>query len=191
MLISKFNNTDVGKFIIRFEEKHNFIFPTQYKVFLLNYNGGRTPNTNFRINKISSDLSGFFGFGNADDYYNYKYIESVLGFNNWIETGMLPIGKNVFGDYIMIGINYKDKEGKIFFHYHDREDKYIELSETFGAFVNKCRSKKIGHIRTIEERQQDMIKNGLGDKITAESLKGWQAEIDEYANLHQEELVLD
>lgn len=36
-----------------------------------------------------------------------------------------------------------------------------------------------------------MIKNGLGDKITESSLKGWQAEIDEYAGIHQEELILE
>ena len=36
-----------------------------------------------------------------------------------------------------------------------------------------------------------MIKLGKGDKITPEKIAGWQAEIDEYANIHQEELRID
>lgn len=35
-----------------------------------------------------------------------------------------------------------------------------------------------------------MIENGYGDQITEESIKDWQAEIDEYAGIHQEEVVL-
>lgn len=189
MLISKFNITNVDKSMNKFEQKYNFMFPVLYKEFLLKYNGGKTPNTSFRIKKISSDLSGFFGFDNAEDYFNYEYVEAIFGFNGWIEDGMLPIGKNVFGDYIMIGLR-EENEGKIFFVYHDRENKYIELCGDFIEFINKCKSKRIGHIRTIEERKQDMIKNGLEDKITLESLKGWQAEIDRYANICQEELIL-
>ena len=90
----------------------------------------------------------------------------------------------------MIGVN--DRSGKgIYFCYHDKPSKYIELAEDFVAFIEKCKSKKIGYIRSIEERRNDMIKLGKGDKITPEKIAGWQAEIDEYANIHQEELRID
>lgn len=102
---------------------------------------------------------------------------------------MLPIATNEWGDYITIGIS-KKQYGKIYFLYHDRERKYILLCENFDDFIGKCKSRKIGHIRTIEERKQSMIENGYGDMITEESLKGWQAEIDEYANIHQEKVIL-
>ncbi len=35
-----------------------------------------------------------------------------------------------------------------------------------------------------------MIKLGKGHKITLEKMVGWQAEINEYSNIHQEEVVL-
>ena len=57
-------------------------------------------------------------------------------------------------------------------------------------FAAKCKSKEIGHIETIEERKQDMIARGLEKHITEVKIKGWQAEIDKYANIHQEEFVL-
>jgi hypothetical protein len=56
--------------------------------------------------------------------------------------------------------------------------------------VSKCKSEKLGHIETIEERKAGMIKDGLGDKITLQHIAGWQKEIDLYSNIHQEELLL-
>jgi hypothetical protein len=35
-----------------------------------------------------------------------------------------------------------------------------------------------------------MIENGLGDKINEYSIKGWQAELDEYSNIHQEKVII-
>ena len=66
----------------------------------------------------------------------------------------------------------------------------IELTSEFGEFIKKCKSEKIGHIPSIEERKKMMIDNGLGDKITEESIKGWQEEIDEYKNISQEKVIL-
>jgi hypothetical protein len=80
--------------------------------------------------------------------------------------------------------------GKIFFYYHDRAGKYIELTQNFIQFIEKCKSTKIGKIRSIEERIEDMRILGKEDKITPEKLQGWQDEIDSYANLKQIELVI-
>lgn len=90
----------------------------------------------------------------------------------------------------MIRVN-DNADRRIYFYYHDKPSKYIELAEDFSSFIKKCKSKKIGYIRSIEERKNDLISLGKGDKITPEKVAGWQAEIDEYANIHQEELKTD
>ena len=73
---------------------------------------------------------------------------------------------------------------------HDRRKKYIKLTDTLCEFASKCKSEKIGHIRSIDERKQSMIAKGMEKYITEATIKGWQAEIDVYANIHQEEFVL-
>lgn len=190
MLISKFDNSNIDICVKVLEEMYDIHFPEEYKKFLLKYNGGKTPETEFKINGVISDIQGFFGLGNANQYYHFDSFKKSEKMEEWLNNKMFPIATNIFGDYIMISIDEENK-GKIYFYYHDRPLKYIELAEDFLTFVKKCKSKKIGHVRTIEERKNDMIKLGKGDKITSEKIAGWQAEINEYANIHQEELTID
>ena len=100
---------------------------------------------------------------------------------------MFPIGINSFGDKIVIDL----RNGSVNFLFHDRQKKYIKIAEDFASFVSKCKSKKIGHIRSIDERKNDLISLGNGHKITPEKIAGWQAEIDLYANIHQEKVILE
>lgn len=67
LLISKFYDStiDIKKEIQNIEMEYHIVLPNQYKDFLMRYNGGYTPKTNFRIKKVSSDLRGFLGVGNA------------------------------------------------------------------------------------------------------------------------------
>jgi len=190
MLISKFDTKNIEDNIMKFEEKYNFEFPKQYRDFLKKYNGGMTPDTNFKMNRISSDIRGFYGFENADEDYNYKGIEGLISFCEFLNDNMLLIGTNDFGDYILLGIG-SENNGKIFFCYHDRKKSYKELAEDFKTFVGSCKSKKIGHVRTVEERRQGMIDRGYGSYVSPVTLKGWQAEIDLYSNIVQEELILE
>ena len=53
------------------------------------------------------------------------------------------------------------------------------------------KSEKIGHIRSIEERKKCLIEAGKGDKITQIKIDNWQKEIDKYAGMHQEEVIID
>ena len=53
-----------------------------------------------------------------------------------------------------------------------------------------CKSEKIGHIRTIEERKKAVIVAGNWSKITGKTIEGWQKEIDKYANINQEEVLI-
>ena len=66
MLISKFNNSNIEIEVKELEETYNIVLPEVYKKFIYKYNGGRTPETEFRLNRVSSDIEGFYGFGNAD-----------------------------------------------------------------------------------------------------------------------------
>ena len=130
MLIAKFDTSNVCENIKAFEDEYGFKFPEEYKNFLEKYNGGKTPDTIFNLNKISSDLTGFFGLGNVDKHYNYEGFRTNTKMNEWLEDNMLPIGENCFGDYIMLGIG-EDNNGKVFFLYHDREKVYKELAKDF------------------------------------------------------------
>jgi len=191
MLISKFNAPILNDNTIKdFEEKYNINLSDGYKKFLVKYNGGKTPKTNFKINNVSSDIIGFYGFGNKDVKYSFETIEKKYFFIEFLKDNMLPIGQNSFGDYIMISIGEKDIGG-IYFFYHDEPKKYIKLTSNFELFISACKSKRVEHIRTLEERKKAMLKLGKEDKITSEKIAGWQAEIDEYANIQQEELIVD
>ncbi|MBR4083997.1 MAG: SMI1/KNR4 family protein [Lachnospiraceae bacterium] len=190
MLISKFDNTNIEEHIAAFEKENNITLPEEYKRFLLKYNGGRTPKTKFKINKVSSDVRGFYGLGNADEYFNFqKLIDNMNILEEFIEDDMLPIASTVSGDDVTIGIG-KEENGYVFFRYHDKGKKYIKLTDSLCEFVDKCKSEEKGPIRTVEEKKRDMIAAGFGRRITEEKIKRWQAEIDEYANIHQEEFEL-
>ena len=77
MLISKFDTTNVGQYVRDYEEKNKFTFPDQYKEFLLKYNGGYTPVTEFRIAKISSDVEGFLGCQHSQQNHDVRKRRAV------------------------------------------------------------------------------------------------------------------
>ena len=189
MLISKFNNENVEKTIQEMENRYNFIFPVEYRMFLQKYNGGKTPDTIFHLRGISSDIQAFYGLGKADLNYNISMLENTSLFLDMIDNNLFPIAINSFGDYILIGLR-GDNTGKIYFYYHDTSKSGIELSPSLSFFFSHCHSQKIGHIRTIEERIADMERMGKGNKITEEKLKCWQKEIDEYSQIKQEKVIL-
>ena len=190
MLISKFGTDNIIEDIKDFEDKYKFKFPEQYKKFLIAYNGGETPDSEFRINKIHSDISGFFGLGKADENYNYSQFEKIGHFQGFLEDSVIPIGENTFGDYILLGIG-EENNGKVFYRYHDKPKKDIVLTGDFIAFTKKCKSEKIGNIMSIEERKAMLIKNGKEKNITPDWIEAWQEEIDRYANIQQEKLILE
>lgn len=141
-------------------------------------------------NKYLFKLICRYGLGNADKHYNFqKLIDTMNILEDYVEDEMLLIATTVFGDDIVIGIG-KEENGSIFFKYHDRGKKYINLADTLCEFASKCKSEEIGHVRTIEERKQSMIEKGKVANITECIIKVWQAELDKYANIHQEEFEL-
>lgn len=189
MLISRFINEHIEDDVIAFENKYKIVLPDTYRGFLLKYNGGDTPKSHFKMNQVSSDITGFFGFQSTNEYLDFQYLIKLEVLNSYLTDQMLPMATNDFGDMITIGLAGNGK-AQVYFLYHDRPKKYLWLAKDFKGFVGQCKSEKLGHIPTIEERKRWLIDNGKGDKITDVTIKGWQAEIDEYGNMKQEGLVI-
>lgn len=184
MLISKFRNSDELLNIKEFETRLNINLPQQYIIFMQKYNGGETPDTIWS-GKGKCDIRGFYGINTSNRNWD---IEENLKYNRYNELllqKMIPIAENSFCDLFCINC----MDGSIWLTYHD-SDKKIQIANEFNEFVAKCKSKRIGHISTIEERKERLFANGHGDKLSDAMVRGWQAEIDKYANIVQEEVEL-
>ena len=118
--------------------------------------------------------------GNWDlkNQLNYERNEDLL------KKDLLTIAMNSFGDWFCIEL----KDGSIWFAYHDK-NKNVKIADSFMEFLDNSKSKTIGHIRSIEERKQCLWDN-FHKEPSEITLKGWQAEIDKYSNLFQEEVRL-
>lgn len=182
MLISKFKTSDVIEDIKELEEKCECTFPEQYRQFLEKYNGGYTPKTSFK-SKESSNIYGFYGVSDAK--LNFASIE----IEEWLPKKVIPIARDFFGNYIVIGIS-DERYGKVYFSDHELNWKLTNIAPDFKTFVSQCKSKKIGYIKSIEEREASLIEKGHPENIT-EGLKIlWQEEIDKYKDIVQERVVL-
>ena len=186
MLISKFSNSNAAQNIAALEEQFNIALPEQYRRFLLKYNGGYTPKTKFRAGKFSSDLRYFYGTGSAERNINDAGIE------DWLEKGIMPIACDSFGNHIAIGLK-ENNAGRIFFCDHEKGNEAVCIAETFTDFLKYCSSEKItaASKRSIKEREEMLTARGRGHIITDALREMWQAEIDKYGNMTQEELIIE
>lgn len=183
MLISKFNNSDVDAKILSIEEGYNILLPKQYRDFLYKYNGGYTPKTKFKVNKISSDIKGFYGVGNV------KLSLDNIELNEWIEKDLFPIASDSFGNYIAIGIK-NEYYNKIYFCNHEANWKIDCIGDELNSFLNHCKSDQISEAsrKSVEEREEALRKKGREAIITESLRQMWQAEIEKYSNMIQEEV---
>ena len=188
MLISKFDTTDIEEKVNDLQCRYGIELPEQYRLFLYKYNGGETPETSFRLARVSSDLRGFFGLGVADEYFQLEHYFDRDEMSAFVSEGIFPIGKNSFGDLLFIGVK-EEHWGEILFRYHDKPKGLIKLADNFSDFAAKCKSKKLKPCRSIEERLAGRRAAGFDDPPPI-VLQEWQKEIDRYQNIHQEELIL-
>lgn len=184
MLISKFSNKNIKLKIAEMEKEYEIILPDQYKNFLVRYNGGYTPKTKFRIGSIASDIRGFYGIGNVGLSFN------AIELREWSKVGLLPVACDSFGNYIVIGLSNSDA-GKIYFCNHENGNNADYIAESLKVFFNYCKSEKISDAsrRSIKEREKALVSRGRGDIITDELRQMWQAEINKYKNMIQEEVI--
>lgn len=187
MLIIRQATENIEKEVELFEETYGIIIPEQYRQFLLKYNGGETPETTFRIEKISSNISAFLGLGDAED--NFK---NVVELTNLLKSHFLPIAYDLFGNYIVIDLD-ENRNGEINFCDHENEFKAVFLAKDLKTFVKSVKSKKMDEYYTmsIEEREKRMIANGNADKITDKLRENWKKTVDRYSNAKQERVIIN
>lgn len=183
MLISKFSTDSAEVHIARLEQKCGIALPRKYKNFLRKYNGGYTPKTGFEVGEISSDLRGFFGTGNVGLRFD------DLPLSEWVNNNLLPVACDSFGNLVVINLG----DGSVHFYDHEEENNLKYLTTNFEEFLCCCTSEKISSAsrRSIKEREETLIAKGRGHIITDALRQMWQAEIDKYDGLLQEEVLLD
>ena len=181
MLISKFGGDEIVKKIGAYENKIGKKLPGQLHTFLEKYNGGETPDTKFSCNGTSSDVRAFYGMGSV--VYSFDDVE----ISEYEGEAYLPIACDSFGNDLLIAMG----SGEIFFKDHENDD-IKKVAEDLTAFINACESRVIdvSDVKSVEEREQELIKRGRASVIT-ETLKDmWRSEIEKYASLKQEEVAL-
>lgn len=186
MLISKFTNHNIEDQIVCMEKEYSIAIPLQYKEFLYKYNGGYTPKTKFRVGKISSDIRGFYGVGDV------KLSLDSIDLREWLDVKLLPIACDSFGNHIVISLS-DENNGKIYFCDHEKGNKTDYIAEDIKSFIRNCKSEKISDasIRTIKEREEALIASGRGTIINDALRQMWQAEIDKYSGMVQEEVTIE
>ncbi|MCI7813950.1 MAG: SMI1/KNR4 family protein [Lachnospiraceae bacterium] len=180
MLISK-NKSEKEIIDIKvLEAKIGCAVPLELTLFLEKFNGGITPKTSFRLNGISSDVVAFYGIG--DLKYSYNDVKIL----KTDEGTYLPIAFDTFGNIILMDID----RGYIVFQDHESGSSLTVLAPNLKSFINSCKSSPINpaSLKSVEEREQDLIKRGRGNIITEELRKLWQEEREKYSKIRQEEV---
>lgn len=186
MLISRFSAEDSGARVAEMEAKYGVRLPAEYRAFLCKYNGGFTPKTRFEIGGAASDLRGFFGGGSA------KLNFGNINLEGWIEGKLFPVACDSFGNYVAISLR-EESYGKIYFYDHETENKIRLICDSFSSFLSHCRSDRISGLarHSVEEREAVLTAAGKGDRITDLLRRMWQAEVERYAHMTQERVMLE
>lgn len=181
MFISKFASKDIEKQIEKYEDKIGKKLPEQYREFLCKYNGGETPHTSFKTDEVASDVKAFYGLENK------KYPLNKIKPKEEGNTAYLPIACDSFGNEIILDF----VDGEI--HFWDHENgKITKLKDSLKEFFDICVSESIKNIavKSVEEREADLIKRGRGSIITEELREMWRAEIEKNSSIKLEEVLL-
>ena len=184
MLISKYGNGSTG-LVSEFESRLGIELDEEYRAFLVNYNGGETPETHVGIRGCSTDLRCLFGINTEIDIEDYLQIPPCEN------KQYLPVGTDYFGNYFVIGLS-DDNKGKIFFCDHEKGFAVKQIADSFKLFLGKCKSEKIDPRAKIppEEREASMIAEGRADVISDALREIWRNEYEKYKNMVQEKVVL-
>lgn len=185
MLISRFG-ADGSAGVSQLEARYGVRLPPEYRAFLCKYNGGFTPKTSFKVGGAASDLRGFFGGGTARLNFENVHLEG------WVAGGLFPIACDSFGNYVAISLR-EESYGMIYFYDHETKNKISLLCDSFPDFLSCCRSGRISDAakRSVVEREAALTAAGKGDRITDALRRMWQVEIERYAHMDQERVVLE
>jgi len=185
--------------VAEFERSYNVQFPPDYQEFLVKYNGGITPSTHFYFSsRLNSNVRYFYGIGNVEYSIHNAVYSPDFDLPDMLEKGLFPIAEDSFGDTILMDI--RDNPGTVFFADHEEEDeeeegmpKLRKLTDTFGAFVKKCKSDKFDIVmasKSVEQRKRELIERGYAENITPGTIKVWESEIKRYSGKVMERVKL-
>lgn len=184
MLISKFPTENMIDKIEEFQKKLNINIPEDYKMFLSKYNGGETYKTAYKCKNKIYDIRVFFGIGDVKYSFDNISVMKIEG------NEYLPIACDFYGNYFLMSLE-KDNDKIVFFD-HEEGNSITDLANTFREFIQMCDSEILDKksIKSVEEREKDLISRGKGANITDALRKAWQDEIDKYSNINQVKVEL-
>jgi hypothetical protein len=176
LLISKFDTTDINEKLEEYEDYIGQRLPEQLRKFIEKYNGGETQNTTFKSGNVSSDLKVFYGVGPVKASLDRVKPLEADGIR------YLPFASDSFGNEIVMDLS----SGAVSFWNHE-EGGISRIADDLNGFIAICESSGINpkSLRSVEEREADLIKNGRGNIITDDLRNLWRAEIDKYSLLKQ------
>ena len=155
--------------------------PDQIRRFIEKYNGGETPNTQFKCGDVSSDLKAFYGLGKVKYSFDEVRPVEVKGIR------YLPFACDSFGNELGIDLS----SGTVCFMDHEK-DCITQMTNDFCSFIGICVSKAVNpsSIKTVEEREAELVERGRGGIITDALRNMWRAEIEKYSAIKQEEVII-
>ena len=112
--------------------------PHEYRVFLLQHNGGEPVPPYFRIGKGGSQLSFFLSVGAERAIFDL--VSTTHSFRSRIPAELLPVGEDAGGNFVCIGVSGEHR-GKVFFwdHEEERENPGFhnvgKIAESFSDFL--------------------------------------------------------
>lgn len=114
--------------LIDFEKENSIKLPEDYRLFLLEFNGG-APNPN-RVKNPDTIVSYLLGMHNQDYFASlYKHIDM---FKRRLPLSTFPIATDPFGNLFIMSV-HPDVYGYIYFWDHEGEPEYQD-----GNYVDNC-----------------------------------------------------
>ncbi len=181
MQISKFGIANAEDAISAYEDVIGMKLPGQMILFIKKYNGGETPNTSFKCGQTSSDIKGFYGLGSV------KFsLDKIKPFER-NERKYLPVALDSFGNDVVIDL----QTGKVAFSDHETGSITV-LCEDLRSFINICNSEPVSNcaVKSVEQRERELIEKGRGNIITDALRDMWRAEIAKYGAMNLENVSI-
>lgn len=124
--------------IKQFEQEYEITLPKQYVEFLLEYNGGFSKESGFKISDDEGEslVNKFYGIGDMKS--NLGKVFEVL--EGEIPEDFISIANDPAGNEILLGVS-GEYQGKIYFWIHDIEpeeemDNMFILADSFAEFFD-------------------------------------------------------
>ncbi len=114
--INEFGELSTEK-IQEFEKEFLIHLPEDYKLFLLQCNGGKPIYENFRYSNKIYTIQYILGIHEGDYYANLKL--RIKNFQDVLEAGYLPFASDWGGNLFLICLHNTENYGKIFFFDHN------------------------------------------------------------------------